>query len=159
MNGPTYGISEDAMKAFKISPPITPRIFVHNLAYGVNESKLYEVFSMSGKIVELRLYRHDSGESKGKASIQYAHPLEAVQAIVMFKGAKLLSRDIIIMQDKIGPQPDMTTKKLPEGLVNVNGGLGMGGSRLKVRYLNGDIMIHHPDCENQGPHPIVGVEE
>ena len=35
----------------------------------------------------------------------------------------------------------------------------MGGSRLKVRYLNGDVMIHHPDCENQGPHPIVGVSE
>ena len=28
-----------------------------------------------------------------------------------------------------------------------------------MRYLNGDIMIHHPDCENQGPHPIVGTSE
>ena len=78
MNSPTYGMSDDTMKAFNITPPITSRIFVKNLAYGVNESKLYEVFSMSGKIVELRLYRYDHGESKGKATIQYAHPLEAV---------------------------------------------------------------------------------
>ena len=53
----------------------------------------------------------------------------------------------------------MASKKLPDGLVNVDGGIGIGGSRLKVRYLNGDIMIRHPDCENQGPHPIVGTSE
>ena len=74
MNTPTYGLSDDAMKTFKISPPITSRISVKNLAYGVNESKLHEVFSMSGKIVELTLYRYDHGESKGKAAIQYAQP-------------------------------------------------------------------------------------
>ena len=146
MNTPTYGLSDDTMRTFNINPPITSRIFIKNLAYGVNEEKLNEVFSMSGKIVELTLYRYDHGESKGKAVIQYAHPLEAVQAIMMFKNAKLLSREIIIEQDRIGPQPTMASKKLPDGLVNVDGGLGMGGSRLKVRHLNGDIMIHHPPC-------------
>ena len=77
----------------------------------------------------------------------------------MFKKAKLFSRDIKIEQDKIGPTPTMSSRKLPDGLVDVEGGIAMGGSRLKVPYLNGDIMIHHPDCENQGSHPIVGVSE
>ena len=35
----------------------------------------------------------------------------------------------------------------------------MGGSRLKVRYVNGDVMIHHPDCEGQGPHPTDGINK
>ena len=63
------------MKALKITLPITPRIFVKNLAYGVNEAKLNEVFSLSGKIVQATLYRHDNGETKGRALIEYAQAL------------------------------------------------------------------------------------
>ena len=128
INSPNYGLSEETMKALKMTPPITPRIFVKNLAHGVNEAKLVEVFSLSGKIVEATLYRFDNGESIGKASIAYAHPMEAIQAMLMLKDAKLLSRNLIIEQDKIGPQPTIT-RKLPDG-----------------RYLNGDAVIHHPEC-------------
>merc|ERR1711899_568679 len=103
---------------------------------------------MCGKVVEATLYRDDNGESKGRATIQYAHPLEAVQAIVMFSNARFKTRKFVIEQDKIGPQPSMT-RKIPDGLVNVGDGIGMGGSRLKIRYMNGDIMIHHPECEKQ----------
>merc|ERR1712115_482872 len=99
------------------------------------------------------------GESKGTATVQYAHPLEAVQAIKMFKNAKLFSRDLKVVQDKIGPTPTLTLKKLPEGLVDVEGGIAMGGSRLKIRYINGDMMIHHPECQGQGPHPTNGVNK
>ena len=154
----TCGLSEEVMKAFNISPPITPRIFVKNLAYGVSEAQIVEVFSMCGKIVEATLYRHDNGESKERATVQYAHPLEAVQAIVMFSNARFKTKKLMIEQDRIGPQPTMT-KKMPDGLVNVGDGIGMGGSRLRIRYMNGDIMIHHPECEKQGPHPILGIEE
>ena len=88
MNGPNLGLSENTMKMFNITPPITTRVSIENLAYGVNEAKLHEVFSMSGNIVELVLHRYEHGESKGTATVQYAHPLEAVQAIVMFRHAK-----------------------------------------------------------------------
>merc|ERR1711923_528879 len=153
LDGPNLGLSERALTMLNITPPITTRVFISNLAYGVNEAKLYEVFSMSGNIVELILHRYDHGESKGTATVQYAHPLEAVQTIKMFKKAKLFSRDLKVVQDKIGPTPTLTSKKLPEGLVDVEGGIAMGGSRLKVRYVNGDVMIHHPKCQGQGPHP------
>ena len=153
VSSPTYGLSEETLKALKITLPITPRIFVKNLAYGVNEAKLNKVFSFSGKIVQVTLYRHDNGETKGRASIEYAHPLEVIQTMLMFRDAKLLSRDLIIEQDKIGPQP-IITSKLPDGLVNVKEGIGMGGSRLKVQYLNGDTIVHHPECYKQGSHPI-----
>ena len=78
---------------------------VKNLAYGVNENKLHEVFSLCGNIVALTLDRYDHGESKGTATVQFAHPLEAVQAIIMFKHAKLLSRNMLVEQDKVGPTP------------------------------------------------------
>ena len=147
------------MKMLNITHPITTRVFISNLVYGVNEAKLYEVFSMSGNIVELILHRYDHGESRGTATVQYAHPLEAVQTIKMFKKAKLFSRDLKVVQDKIGPTPTMSSKKLPDGLVDVEGGIAMGGSRLKVRYINGDMMIHHPECEGQGPHPTEGINK
>ena len=99
---------------------------VKNLAYGVNENKLHEVFSLCGNIVALTLDRYDHGESKGTATVQFAHPLEAIQAIIMFKHAKLLSRNMLVEQDKVGPPPSTSSKKLPDGLVDVDGGLGMG---------------------------------
>lgn len=128
LDGPNLGLSERALKMLNITPPITTRVFISNLAYGVNEAKLYEIFSMSGNIVKLILHRYDHGESRGTATVQYAHPLEAVQTIKMFKKAKLFSRDLKVVQDKIGPTPTLTSKKLPEGLVDVEGGIAMGGS-------------------------------
>ena len=157
VNSPTYGMSEETMKALGVTLPITSRILVKNLAYGVNEAKLREVFSMSGKIVEATLYRHDDGETRGTATIEYAHPLGAVQAMMMFRDTKLFSRKLIIEQDKVGPQPSVTSR-LPDGLVDVKDGIGLNGSRLKVEYINGDAVIHHPDCHNQGSHPITEEE-
>ena len=131
MNPPTYGLSEEALTALGITLPITTRIRVRNLAYGVNEAKLREVFSMSGKMIEATLHRNDAGEPKGTAAIEYAHPLGAIQAIKMFRDTRLFSRKLIIEQDKLGPDP-IITGKLPDGLTNVKEGLGPNGSRLKV---------------------------
>merc|ERR1712102_238029 len=54
--GQNLGLSERALTMPDITPPITTRVFISNLAYGVNEAKLYEVFSMCGNIVELILH-------------------------------------------------------------------------------------------------------
>ena len=70
VSSPTYGLSEETLKALKITLPITPRIFVKNLAYGVNEAKLNEVFSLSGKIVQATLYRHENGETKPEVNFR-----------------------------------------------------------------------------------------
>merc|ERR1711893_29285 len=48
LDGPNLGLSERTLMMLNITPPITTRVFISNLAYGVNEAKLYEVFSMSG---------------------------------------------------------------------------------------------------------------
>ena len=157
MNQPTYGLSEESLAALGITLPITTRIRVKNLAYGVNEAKLREVFSMSGKMIEATLHRNDNGEPKGTAAVEYAHPIGAIQAIKMFRDTRLFSRKLIIEQDKLGPEP-IITGRLPEGLTNVKEGLGPNGSRLKVEYVNGDAIVHHPDCQHQGSHPLTETE-
>merc|ERR1711978_797312 len=43
LDGPNLGLSDRALRMLDITPPITTRVFVSNLAYGVNEAKLYEV--------------------------------------------------------------------------------------------------------------------
>ena len=75
----------------------------------------------------------------------------------MFRDTRLFSRKLIIEQDKLGPDP-IITGKLPDGLTNVKGGLGPDGSRLKIHYINGDAIVHHPDCHHQGSHPITEKE-
>ena len=152
-NPPYYGLSEEIRKSLRLEPPITPRILIKNLAYGVDETKLYEVFSMSGRIVQAMLHRHEDGHPKGQAIIVYAHPLEAIQAMWMFREARFLTKRLIIEQDKIGPQPIVIGKN-PDGLVDVRGGIGPGGSLLKISYINGDAVIHSPECSTQGEHPI-----
>ena len=86
----------------------------------MDETKLYEVFSMSGRIVQAMLHRHEDGHPKGQAIIVYAHPLEAIQAMWMFREARFLTKRLIIEQDKIGPQPIVIGKN-PDGLVDVRG--------------------------------------
>ena len=40
LDGPNLGLSERALTMLNITPPITTRVFISNLAYGVNEAKL-----------------------------------------------------------------------------------------------------------------------
>ena len=118
---PFYGLSDELIESLQIKAPITPRVAIQNLAYGVNESKLHEVFSMSSRVVQSILFRQEDGQSRGGAIVEYAHPLEAVQAMVMFRDAKLLTKKLVIEPDKIGPPP-INIRKNPDRLVDVRGG-------------------------------------
>ena len=51
---------------------------------------------MSGRVVQSILFRQEDGQSRGQAIVEYAHPLEAVQAMVMFRDAKLLTKKLVI---------------------------------------------------------------
>ena len=89
---------------------------------------------MSGRVVQATLLQRHDGQSRGRAVVEYAHPLEALQARVMFRQAKLHTRPMIITQDKLGPPPTIPGRN-PEGLVDVMGGIGTNGARLKVEFL------------------------
>ena len=78
---PYYGISDGLLKSLPVQFPLSPvttRLFIKNLAYGVDEAKLHEVFSMSGRVVQATLIRRQDGRSKGQPIVEFAHPLEAI---------------------------------------------------------------------------------
>merc|ERR1712242_570263 len=125
--------------------PLTNRVFVANIPYIVDDRKLTEVFSVSGRVVFAQVIRDGNGYSKGMGLVEYTHQIEALQAIRMMRQAKLYNRDITVRPDVIGPFPN-TYDGIPEGLTDVSGGLGTEGMKLKVEILEGTPFVHSPDC-------------
>ena len=137
--------------------PINTRIFVRNLAHSVDEQKLQEVFSTSGRIVFAQLMRDEDGHSKGMGLVEFTHPVEALQAMVMMKEAKLYGRHLIVCQDRVGPSP-VTQTGFTQGLVDVSGGIGKNGTKVRVDFIEGNSVIHSPDCTAVSDTPITYKE-
>ena len=137
--------------------PITNQIFVKNLAYIVDERKLVEVFSASGRVVFAQIIRNERGHSRGMGVVEFMHPVEALQAMIMMKQAKLYNRHLIVCSDRVGPSP-VTQTGFTEGLVDVSGGLGENGTKVKVDFIEGNPFIHSPDCASILDTPITYKE-
>ena len=88
----TYGLSPQFLESLGISGPLNNRIFVANLDYKVGEKKLEEIFRLAGKVLRVRLYTGVDGVSKGHGTVEFEHPVEAVQGISMFHDQKLYGR-------------------------------------------------------------------
>ena len=88
----TYGLSPQFLESLGVRGPLNNRIFVANLDYKVGEKKLEEIFKLAGKALRVRLYTDATGQSKGHGTVEFEHPVEAVQAISMFHNQKLYGR-------------------------------------------------------------------
>ena len=88
----TYGLSTQFLESLGVRGPLNHRIFVANLDYKVGEKKLEEIFRLAGKVLRVRLYTDSQGVSKGHGTVEFEHPVEAVQAISMFHDQKLYGR-------------------------------------------------------------------
>lgn len=133
-NYTTYGLSPQFLESLGISGPLNNRIFVANLDFKVGEKKLEEIFRLAGKVLRVRLYTDSSGTSKGHGTVEFEHPVEAVQAISMFHNQKLYGRPMSIRMDKYETEemPEVLPSKLPAGLEGVGKGLGIGGQPLNI---------------------------
>lgn len=70
------------------------KIFIGGLNYQTNESRLEEIFSSFGKIVNLRIVRdHETGNSRGYAFITY-DSVDAVEKARSLDGERLDGRII-----------------------------------------------------------------
>jgi len=130
----TYGLNVQFLESLGIDGPIVSKIFIANLDYKVDDKKLKEVFKMAGKIVNVELNTDREGNSKGHGTVEYEHPVEAVQAISMFKDVMLFDRKMSIRMDSLAVQEEQRggpPSKLPVGLKNIGMGLGAGGAPLK----------------------------
>ncbi|TKR93795.1 hypothetical protein L596_008190 [Steinernema carpocapsae] len=129
-SGETYGLSPVFLQQLHIDGPLNNRVFVANLGYNVSSGKLFDVFTLAGKITWLDLQMDKEGKSKGLAVVQYSHPIEAVQAISMLNGQRLFDRPLTVKMDRFEKDAELREGELPTGLRAVGMGLGANGAPL-----------------------------
>lgn len=67
-----------------VTPYLKKLIFIYldlQLDYKVDEKKLREVFKLAGRVVSIDLLTDKDGKSRGFGTVEFEHPVEAVQAI------------------------------------------------------------------------------
>ncbi|CAD5206796.1 unnamed protein product [Bursaphelenchus okinawaensis] len=126
----TYGLSSSFLDSLNLKPPLVNRVFITNVSYNCGVGKLFDVFSMAGKIMWFDLQLDKEGKSKGMAVVEYSHPIEAVQAISMLNNQRLFDRTITVKMDRFEKDADRDRNGLPNGLKGVGMGLGANGSPL-----------------------------
>lgn len=137
------------------------RVFVANLDYKVNESKLEDIFRLAGKVIRVKLTMGRDGKSKGFGVVEFEHPVEAVQAISMFNNQKLFERLLSVRLDKFDEGDaftgDYAPKKLPSGLGSIGQGLGLGGKPLDISssMINSAGAIAAPVMQASAPTNVV----
>uniref|UniRef100_A0A0A9ZEP9 Myelin expression factor 2 n=1 Tax=Lygus hesperus TaxID=30085 RepID=A0A0A9ZEP9_LYGHE len=127
--GNTYGLSTQFLESLNITPPLLPKCFVANLDYKVDEKKLREVFRLAGRVIHAEISVDKEGKSRGFGTVEYEHPVEAVQAISMLHNQRLYDRAISVRIDRVD-KGDGLPPKLPEGLKGLGMGLGANGAPL-----------------------------
>nr|CAD1840330.1 unnamed protein product [Ananas comosus var. bracteatus] len=86
--------SRNSIALFPDLPPAS-RIFVRNISYFTGEATLIKLFSRFGRIVEVKLAKHeDSKRSKGYAFIQYASQDDAISAMEQMDQKRIDGRTI-----------------------------------------------------------------
>ncbi|KAK7590810.1 hypothetical protein V9T40_002423 [Parthenolecanium corni] len=126
--GNTYGLSPQFLESLGIHGPLINKIFVANLDYKVDEKKLREVFKLAGRVINVDLLTDKEGKSRGFGTVEFEHPVEAVQAISMLHNQLLYDRRINVRMDKSNENDGPV--KLPDGLKGVGMGLGANGAPL-----------------------------
>ncbi|KRX91586.1 Myelin expression factor 2, partial [Trichinella pseudospiralis] len=130
----TFGLSPVFLRGLGIHSPLSNRVFVSNIPVTVGPSKLKEVFSLAGKVLDVDFPLDKSGKTKCVASIEFEHPLEAVQAISMLDAQKLYDKILCVRMDNaVSARKRRESRmpgELPYGLQSVGQGLGLNGVPL-----------------------------
>ncbi|KAM3965441.1 uncharacterized protein ACR2FA_000275 [Aphomia sociella] len=122
----TYGLSMSFLESLDIKLPLTSRIFVANLPKEMNEAKLRELFGLAGQVVDVVMLKKT--DTKVMATIEFDHPVEAVQAISMFDGHEYMDRKLIVKKDR---KQNAYNRSLPANLKTIGPGLGPNGEPLR----------------------------
>jgi len=127
-----YGLNIQFLSSLGIKPPLAQKVFVANLDYKVDDRQLRGVMKLAGKVLDIDFLRDKDGKSKGMALVEFAHPVEAVQAISMFHQQTLNDRPMSVRMDALGTEEiHPIPNKLPPGLKSIGMGLGTGGIPLR----------------------------
>lgn len=81
----------------EVVEPTTPRLYVGNLNYDVDNEALKDYFSSAGTVMEAAVVMHSrSGKSKGFAFVEMSSLEEAKVAAIKFNDTDLLGRRILV---------------------------------------------------------------
>lgn len=147
--GNTYGLSPQFLESLGINCPLINKVFVANLDYKVDEKKLREVFRLAGKVENVEIAMDKDGKSRGFGTVEFDHPVEAVQSISMLNNQNLFERRITVRMDRVADRLDGPVR-LPEGLKSIGMGLGANGAPLQ------DVARNLPSM-NTNPTPTASV--
>lgn len=118
-----YAFSVESLQAcFRLFPLL-------QLDYKVDDKKLREVFRLAGRVIHAEISLDKDGKSRGFGTVEYEHPVEAVQAISMLHNQRLYDRPISVRIDRVD-KGDGLPPKLPDGLKAIGMGLGANGTPL-----------------------------
>uniref|UniRef100_A0AC35TKJ4 RRM domain-containing protein n=1 Tax=Rhabditophanes sp. KR3021 TaxID=114890 RepID=A0AC35TKJ4_9BILA len=119
VNLDTYGIPPAILRDLNIEPPLSSAIFVCNFDYKISAGKIFELFSLCGRITYIDVPYGPDHQPKGQAIVEFSHPSEAVNAIAMLNNAEYHGRKLLVKLDRKPRYPPSLTK-LPNGLAGIN---------------------------------------
>ena len=100
------------------------KLYVGNLAYGVTDGMLEQIFSAHGTVQSAQVIMdRDTGRSKGFGFVEMSSPQEAQAAITALNGAEVEGRNLTVNE----------ARPKPEG----GGGRGGGGGGGRGGYGGG----------------------
>ena len=75
-------------------------VFVGNLDYDITWQKLKDVFRVAGMVARSDIFVDRDSRSRGYGTVEFGHPKEALNAIVLFHGQMLNNRPMVVRMDK-----------------------------------------------------------
>ncbi|KAJ2949504.1 hypothetical protein O0L34_g15426 [Tuta absoluta] len=133
-----YGFTAEFIQSLGLQTHLTNTISVIQLHECVDKDKLHEVFSLAGHVkrIEFNCEQHS-------AKIEYNNPIEAVQAIYIFRNQTLFDEEIDI-------QMDYSPMSLPGGLSGINNGFLKAAGALKRFWTRRECVELH-ETDNSDP--------
>jgi RNA recognition motif-containing protein len=102
------------------------RLYVGNLAYGINDSDLQQIFSPHGTVASAQVVMdRDTGRSKGFGFVEMSSDQEAQAAIQALNGAEVEGRALTVNEAR--PREDRGGGGGGRGGYGGGGGGGRGG--------------------------------
>lgn len=83
------------------------------IPYNCTVGRLFDICALAGKVTWMDLQMDKEGKTKGMAVCEYSHPIEAVQAVSMLNGQRLLDRTLAVRMDRY---PKDIERRDPGGL-------------------------------------------
>ncbi|CAF1177606.1 unnamed protein product [Didymodactylos carnosus] len=129
------------------------KIFIKNLPCHCSEKKLYDIYSMAGRIHRIKMFKERNGEFRGRATVLFDKHHQAQKAIRMFNGQMLYGRvmnvcfdwDILQEHYKAQKEKKIFLEHQQQNYVEQSIHYEQQHQHIQEKYLSYDLMYDtHP---------------